>query len=122
MPDIASVLLGTIVGGAFSLVAARLTLRGRTDYFDDMALKHLRQMLSQNKDISVNEMISWGKSIGMSEADSRQLIFIAKSRLGQQVYVDADKVKAPHTTALDSEGAHAAKNAGLVKESNKAIS
>jgi len=45
--------------------------------------------------------------------------------MGQQVYVDADKVqegkKAPHTTALDSEAAHAAKNAALVKESNKAF-
>jgi phosphomethylpyrimidine synthase len=45
--------------------------------------------------------------------------------MGQQVYVDADKAqgdrKAPHTTALDSEAAHAAKNAGLVKESNKAF-
>jgi phosphomethylpyrimidine synthase len=41
----------------------------------------------------------------------------------QQVYVDADKAaKAPHTTALDSEAAHAAKNAGLVKESNRALS
>ena len=27
----------------------------------------------------------------------------------------------PHTTTLDSEAAHAAKNAGLVKESNKAF-
>jgi phosphomethylpyrimidine synthase len=42
--------------------------------------------------------------------------------MGQQVYVDADKVKAPHTTALDSEAAHAAKNAELVKESNSALS
>jgi phosphomethylpyrimidine synthase len=45
--------------------------------------------------------------------------------MGQQVYIDADKAqgdrKAPHTTALDSEAAHAAKNAGLVKESNKAF-
>ena len=42
--------------------------------------------------------------------------------MGQQVYVDADKAtKAPHTTALDTEAAHAAKNAGLVKESNKAL-
>ena len=41
--------------------------------------------------------------------------------MGQQVYVDADKVKAPHTTALDTEAAHAAKNAALVKESNKAF-
>ena len=41
--------------------------------------------------------------------------------MGQQVYVDADKVKAPHTTALDSEAAHAAKNAAWVKESNKAL-
>ena len=42
-------------------------------------------------------------------------------QMGGQVYVDADKAKAPHTTALDSEAAHAAKNAGLVKESNKAF-
>ena len=41
--------------------------------------------------------------------------------MGQQVYVDADKVKAPHTTAIDTEAAHAAKNAALVKESNKAL-
>jgi phosphomethylpyrimidine synthase len=41
--------------------------------------------------------------------------------MGQQVYIDADKVKAPHTTALESEAEHAAKNAALVKESNKAF-
>jgi phosphomethylpyrimidine synthase len=41
--------------------------------------------------------------------------------MGQQVYVDADKVKAPHTTALDTEAAHAAKLAAQVKESNKAL-
>ena len=46
--------------------------------------------------------------------------------MGQQVYVDADKVQdgteVPKTTALDSEAAHAAKNATLVKESNSALS
>ena len=31
------------------------------------------------------------------------------------------RCKAPHTTALDTEAAHAAKNAALVKESNKAL-
>jgi phosphomethylpyrimidine synthase len=41
--------------------------------------------------------------------------------MGQQVYIDADKVKTVHTTALDSEAAHAARNARLVKESNKAL-
>jgi phosphomethylpyrimidine synthase len=41
--------------------------------------------------------------------------------MGSQVYVDAEKVKAPHTTALDSEAEHHAKNARLVKESNKAL-
>jgi hypothetical protein len=39
--------------------------------------------------------------------------------MGWQVYVDADKIKAPHTTALDTEAAHHAKSAALVKESNK---
>ena len=44
--------------------------------------------------------------------------------MGQQVYVDAGKagVTAPHTTALETEAEHAAKNAGLVKESNRALS
>lgn len=45
--------------------------------------------------------------------------------MGQQVYIDADKVQegktAPHTTAIDSETTHAARNARLVKESNKAL-
>jgi phosphomethylpyrimidine synthase len=41
--------------------------------------------------------------------------------MGQQVYVDADKVQAPRTTAIESEAAHAAKNAAWVKESNKAL-
>jgi phosphomethylpyrimidine synthase len=42
--------------------------------------------------------------------------------MGQQVYVDADKVaKTPHTTALESEAEHTARNASLVKESNKAF-
>jgi hypothetical protein len=45
--------------------------------------------------------------------------------MGSEVYLDADKVqgdkKAPHTTALDSEAAHAERNAVLVKESNKAL-
>jgi phosphomethylpyrimidine synthase len=46
-------------------------------------------------------------------------------QMGGQVYIDADKVqegkKAPPTTALDSEAAHQAKNAKLVKESNSAL-
>jgi phosphomethylpyrimidine synthase len=48
--------------------------------------------------------------------------------MGQQVYVEAGKagvasgaVKAPHTTALETEAQHAAKNAGLVKQSNRAF-
>jgi len=53
------------------------------------------------------------KEAGMAEMSDKF------NAMGQQVYVDADKVKAPHTTALDTEAAHAAKNAALVKESNK---
>jgi len=41
--------------------------------------------------------------------------------MGQQVYVDAAKAGAPKTTALESEAQHAAKNAKLVKESNRAL-
>ncbi len=43
--------------------------------------------------------------------------------MGQQVYVAADKAaKAPHTTALESEAEHQARNAALVKESNRTLS
>jgi phosphomethylpyrimidine synthase len=41
--------------------------------------------------------------------------------MGQEVYVAADKIKAPHTTALDTEAAHHAKNVALAKESNRAL-
>jgi phosphomethylpyrimidine synthase len=41
--------------------------------------------------------------------------------MGEQVYVDAEKVKTPHTTALGSEASHAAKNAKLLKESNRTL-
>lgn len=41
--------------------------------------------------------------------------------MGGQVYLDADKVKVPHTTAVDSEAQHETKNRALVKESNKAL-
>ena len=39
----------------------------------------------------------------------------------REVYLDAGKVKAPKTTAVDSEAAHETKNRALVKESNKAL-
>jgi phosphomethylpyrimidine synthase len=41
--------------------------------------------------------------------------------MGGQVYIDAEKVKPAHTTALDTEAAHAERNAKLVKESNRAL-
>lgn len=41
--------------------------------------------------------------------------------MGQQVYVAADKVEAPKATASSSEAEHAAKNAELVKASNRAL-
>jgi phosphomethylpyrimidine synthase len=41
--------------------------------------------------------------------------------MGGEVYLDADKVKAPKATASSSEAEHHAKNAGLVKESNRAL-
>jgi hypothetical protein len=42
--------------------------------------------------------------------------------MGQQVYVAADKVAMPKATASSSEVEHHAKNAELVKESNRALS
>ena len=41
--------------------------------------------------------------------------------MGGQVYIDAEKVKATHSTVLDSEAVHAARNAKLVKESNRVL-
>src|SRR5690348_15651870 len=45
--------------------------------------------------------------------------------MGQQVYVDAEKVQGsqnvPKTMAVESEAERAARNAGLVKESNRAL-
>jgi phosphomethylpyrimidine synthase len=41
--------------------------------------------------------------------------------MGSQVYIDADKVQTPKATASSSEAEHAAKNAALVKESNRAL-
>jgi phosphomethylpyrimidine synthase len=67
-----------------------------------------------------NEKTALGLDASAAEAGMKEMSDKFNA-MGQQVYVDADKVKAPHTTALDSEAAHAAKNAGLVKESNKAF-
>jgi phosphomethylpyrimidine synthase len=65
-------------------------------------------------------------ALGLSTAEAGMKEMSDKfNAMGQQVYVDADKVQAgktaPRTTALDSEAAHAAKNAALVKASNKAL-
>ena len=66
-----------------------------------------------------NEKAALGLDVAQKGMDEMSEKF---RQMGEQVYVDAGKVaKAPHTTALDSEAAHAAKNAALVKESNKAL-
>jgi hypothetical protein len=53
--------------------------------------------------------------------DTFQIVAPTSQTAEWEVYLDAEKVKAPHTTALDSESEHAARNAKLVKESNKAF-
>jgi phosphomethylpyrimidine synthase len=68
-----------------------------------------------------NEKAALGLDTASVEAGMKQMSDKFNA-MGQQVYLDADKVKAPHTTALASEAAHSAKNATLVKESNKALS
>lgn len=78
MPDLASAFLGAIIGGLSSLLGTWLTLRGRTDYFDDLALMQLKEMLDKDKDASMTKLLAWGKAIGMTEAETRQLIFLAK--------------------------------------------
>ena len=67
-----------------------------------------------------NEKAALGLEVSTAEAGMKEMSEKFK-QMGSEVYLDADKVKAPHTTALDSEAAHKAKNAGLVKESNKAL-
>ncbi len=66
-----------------------------------------------------NEKAALGLDVAQKGMDEMSEKF---RQMGEQVYVDAGKVaKAPPTTALDSEAAHAAKNAALVRESNKAL-
>ena len=62
-------------------------------------------------------------AVSKDEAEAGMAEMSAKfNAMGQQVYVDLQAgKKAPHTTALESEAEHAAKNAGLVKESNRAL-
>jgi phosphomethylpyrimidine synthase len=67
-----------------------------------------------------NEKTALGLDASAAEAGMKEMSDKFNA-MGQQVYVDADKVKAPRTTALDSEAEHQAKNAKLVKESNKAF-
>jgi phosphomethylpyrimidine synthase len=55
-----------------------------------------------------------------AEAGMREMSEKFKA-MGGEVYLDADKVKAPKATASSSEAEHHAKNAGLVKESNRAL-
>jgi phosphomethylpyrimidine synthase len=67
-----------------------------------------------------NEKAALGLDAKAAEAGMKEMSdkFYA---VGQQVDVDAEKVGAPKTTALESEAEHHAKNAGLVKESNRAL-
>ncbi len=67
-----------------------------------------------------NEKAALGLDAKAAEAGMKEMSDKFNA-MGQQVYVDAEKVKAPHTTALQSEAEHHAKNAGLVKESNRAL-
>ncbi|RDV04849.1 phosphomethylpyrimidine synthase ThiC [Undibacter mobilis] len=62
-------------------------------------------------------------ALGLSTAEAGMKEMSDKfNAMGQQVYVDADKVQTPKAAASSSEAEHHAKNAGLVKESNKALS
>jgi len=71
-----------------------------------------------------NEKAALGLDAKAAEAGMKEMSDKFNA-MGQQVYVDAGKVQgnqnAPKTTALESEAEHHAKNAGLVKESNRAL-
>ncbi|MCW5688526.1 MAG: phosphomethylpyrimidine synthase ThiC, partial [Pseudolabrys sp.] len=63
-----------------------------------------------------------GQGGGLSEAERGMKEMSDKfNAMGQQVYIDADKIETPKATASSSEAEHHAKNAGLVKESNRAL-
>jgi phosphomethylpyrimidine synthase len=63
-------------------------------------------------------------ALGLAEAGMKEMSDKFNA-MGQQVYVDAAKAQnganAPKTTALESEAQHKERNAGLVKESNRAF-
>jgi len=61
---------------------------------------------------------------GLSAADAARGMAEMSDKfnaMGQQVYIDADKVETPKATGSSSEAEHQAKNAGLVKESNNSL-
>jgi phosphomethylpyrimidine synthase len=65
-----------------------------------------------------------GQGGGLSAADAARGMAEMSAKfnaMGQEVYVAADKVEAPKATGSSSEAEHHAKNAGLVKESNRAL-
>jgi phosphomethylpyrimidine synthase len=59
-------------------------------------------------------------ALGLAEAGMKEMSDKFNA-MGQQVYVDAAKAGTPKATASQSEAEHAARNAGLVKESNRAL-
>jgi hypothetical protein len=80
MTELVSAFIGAVIGGAFSLLGTWLALKGQPDYFDNMAMKHLSKMLKDNPNIPLEKIVTWGKSIGLDEPQTKQLAFLVRSK------------------------------------------
>jgi len=75
-----SALGGTALGGLLSLVGTWVSLRGRPDYFDDMAKKYFADLLKEGDGKTMTELCVAGKEIGMSDNETKQIVFMVGAR------------------------------------------
>ena len=75
---------GTLIGAAATLLATRLTLKGRTDYFDEKCIRMIEEKFKKEKEndftISGQVLDEFGKSLGLGKMETRQLLIIAGAK------------------------------------------
>lgn len=73
-------ILGAAIGALGSFLATWLKLRGKRDYFDNMAIKFLKKKLQESPDgLTWEEISKHGKNIGLKDDEIKQLLFLAKA-------------------------------------------